>query len=67
MKEEVELDMDGKEKETPEAAKPYEPPKLFRVSLRPEEAVLGHCKMSGSGGPVSSTCGGAIHCRTFGS
>lgn len=50
-----------------EKAKPYEPPKLFRVSLRPEEAVLGHCKISGSAGPVSSSCGGALHCRTFGS
>ena len=25
-------------------AKPYEAPKIIRVSLRPEEAVLGHCK-----------------------
>jgi hypothetical protein len=32
--------------------KPYEPPKLVTISLRPEEAVLGHCKISGSGGPA---------------
>jgi hypothetical protein len=34
----------------------YEPPKVTRVTLRPEEAVLGHCKVTGSGGPVSSGC-----------
>ena len=26
--------------------KPYEPPQLTTISLRPEEAVLGHCKTS---------------------
>lgn len=34
----------------------YEPPKLIRVNLRPEEAVLGHCKISGSAGPASGSC-----------
>ena len=29
-----------------EDRKEYEPPKLTTVSLRPEEAVLGHCKTS---------------------
>jgi hypothetical protein len=29
--------------------KTYEPPRLTTISLRPEEAVLGHCK-SFSGG-----------------
>jgi hypothetical protein len=38
------------------AARPYEPPKLIRVNLRPEEAVLGHCKISGSAGPASGSC-----------
>jgi hypothetical protein len=45
----------------------YEPPQVMRVSLRPEEAVLGHCKVSGSAGPVSSSCRGTITCRTIGS
>jgi hypothetical protein len=31
--------------------KPYEPPQLTTISLRPEEAVLGHCKTSGSSFP----------------
>jgi hypothetical protein len=36
----------------------YEPPRVVAISLRPEEAVLGHCKMSilGSSGPGSSVC-----------
>lgn len=31
--------------------KPYEPPQVTTISLRPEEAVLGHCKTSGSSFP----------------
>lgn len=46
--------------------KPYEPPQLTAISLRPEEAVLGHCKISGSGGPVSSSCAN-LNCMTLGS
>jgi hypothetical protein len=30
--------------------KTYEPPRLTTISLRPEEAVLGHCKTSTGGG-----------------
>lgn len=37
--------------------KAYESPKLVRVSLRPEEAVLGHCKVSGASGPSPSPLG----------
>ncbi len=36
--------------------KPYEPPKVTQVSLRPEEAVLGNCKFAGVAGPASATC-----------
>jgi len=40
------------------ANKPYEPPQLKTISLRPEEAVLGHCKVLGQGGGnISSICG----------
>ena len=46
--------------------KPYEAPKIVRVSLRPDEAVLGHCKIPGSAGPGNSSCG-ALFCRTLGS
>jgi hypothetical protein len=34
-----------------EAKKPYEPPQLTAISLRPEEAVLGHCKIAGQSMP----------------
>jgi hypothetical protein len=36
--------------------KPYEPPQLVTISLRPEEAVLGHCKITGATG-----AGGGCH------
>jgi hypothetical protein len=37
--------------------KPYEAPKLSTINLRPAEAVLGHCRTSGSAGPSNqSTC-----------
>jgi hypothetical protein len=44
----------------------YQPPRVLRVSLRPEEAVLGHCKVAGITGPVSGSCR-TFHCKTFGS
>ena len=50
-----------------EGKKPYESPRLTRISLRPEEAVLGHCKTSGSGGPVQSTCTLIGPCASVGS
>jgi hypothetical protein len=38
--------------------RPYEPPQLTTISLRPEEAVLGHCKVLGQGGGnISTICG----------
>jgi hypothetical protein len=33
--------------------KPYTKPEITLIDLRPEEAVLGNCKTSGSGGPGS--------------
>ena len=47
--------------------KPYESPKLVTISLRPEEAVLGHCKTSGSINFGSGDCGIIGLCRSFGS
>jgi hypothetical protein len=49
--------------------KPYEAPKVTRVSLRPEEAVLGHCKIIGQGGPVSGGggCVSVTPCNALGS
>jgi len=36
-----------------ENKKPYEPPRLTTISLRPEEAVLGHCKTPSGGSNFS--------------
>jgi hypothetical protein len=36
--------------------KVYERPRVTVISLRPEEAVLGHCKSMSSAGPVGGTC-----------
>jgi hypothetical protein len=47
-------------------AEAYEAPKVLRVSLRPSEAVLGHCKVAGSAGPVAASCR-SVTCRTPGS
>jgi hypothetical protein len=57
---------DPRNKEQPE--KPtYQPPQVIRVSLRPEEAVLGHCKVTGSAGPISGSCKSVVFCRSQGS
>jgi len=46
--------------------KPYDKPQLKTISLRPEEAVLGACKIFGqSGGNSSQICG--ISCPNSGS
>jgi hypothetical protein len=52
-----------------QGVKPYEAPKVVRVSLRPDEAVLGHCKTSSSAaGPAAAGCGIALGgCMAFGS
>jgi hypothetical protein len=47
--------------------KTYEAPQLTVISLRPEEAVLGHCKNASSGGPVSSACTNVGGCSFIGS
>ena len=48
--------------------KSYEPPRLLTISLRPEEAVLGHCKTP-SGGTQGGVCSNffAPCVQTFGS
>ena len=45
----------------------YEPPRLTTISLRPEEAVLGHCKIAGGGGPGGGPGACGILCSSFGS
>lgn len=50
----------------PVAKKLYEPPKIVTINLRPEEAVLGNCKISGTSGPGAASCV-ILHCSTIGS
>jgi hypothetical protein len=47
--------------------KPYVKPELRQVPLRPEEAVLGNCKMSGLSGPSATDCQPVVPCATIGS
>ena len=55
--------MDGDERREKKA---YEAPKVKVISLRPEEAVLGHCKNLSSAGPVSGSCA-STSCNVSGS
>jgi hypothetical protein len=45
----------------------YQSPLVVRVSLRPEEAVLGHCKVTGSAGPAGGGCRSVVSCKSQGS
>ena len=47
--------------------KKYDQPKIKVISLRPEEAVLGHCKNGSSAGPVGVRCTGGVQCMNGGS
>ncbi len=48
--------------------KTYKKPEMVRVSLRPEEAVLGHCKSGAAAGPGgSSSCSPVGPCFSQGS
>jgi hypothetical protein len=50
----------------PSARKPYEKPSIKIVPLRPDEAVLGNCKM-GVPGPLQSNCSSPTACSTIAS
>ena len=50
----------------PPARKPYVTPEVTKVALRPQEAVLGFCKTSGSSGVGGSSCMTAS-CQDLGS
>lgn len=47
--------------------KPYEPPQIILVNLRPEEAVLGNCKFLGIAGPGNAACTSIPICHSPGS
>jgi len=47
--------------------KTYVKPTISEVKLRPEEAVLGNCKIADSAGPLSGSCTSPTTCSTPGS
>jgi hypothetical protein len=48
--------------------KKYVSPQITTISLRPEEAVLSHCKIAGGAGPIGSACNLLIlPCNSIGS
>ena len=48
--------------------KRYSTPEVKQIDLRPEEAVLGNCKTSGTSGPASfGTCSQVGPCSSLGS
>ncbi|MCP4716651.1 MAG: hypothetical protein GY868_16140 [Deltaproteobacteria bacterium] len=47
--------------------KEYKKPELKQVPLKPEEAVLGFCKTSGTRGPARSGCSVPVACSRLGS
>jgi hypothetical protein len=49
-----------------EDRKPYEPPHLTTINLRPEEAVLGHCKTATGSDQCGSPCATFL-CQNVGS
>jgi hypothetical protein len=55
-----------RESKEADGKKQYEPPRLTTISLRPEEAVLGHCKMAGVSGSVGAACT-VLFCSSIGS
>lgn len=60
--------MKDKPKESSERRKkPYLKPEVRKVSLTPEEAVLGFCKTTGKNGPVTSPCPSPVYCYGIGS
>ena len=58
-----------KTKQEEQEKRPYQKPELMQVPLRPEEAVLGNCKMAGTGGPgYGNKCNaGPLVCSSTGS
>ena len=56
---------DDSQRENKNLRKPYSPPMVGQVELRPEEAVLAGCKTSVDIGPFTNKCiKGANSCLT---
>jgi hypothetical protein len=48
--------MNSKRRVDSKQKKPYVKPEIKQVQLKPEEAVLGGCKVSGQFGPAVGNC-----------
>lgn len=57
---------DTQQQDTQHRKRPYQKPALIQVPLRPEEAVLGHCKTMTGAGPFNVTCS-TTGCGSLGS
>jgi hypothetical protein len=55
----------GREKN--KAERSYVKPAMKRVVLKPEEAVLGACKATGTFGPTAGNCNQPFSCSAIGS
>ena len=55
------------EKQLPSRKKPYAKPTLMKVQLKPEEAILGSCKNTGTVGPGAVNCFSVTNCQTINS
>ncbi len=55
------------EKQPSNGKKPYAKPTLMKVQLKPEEAVLGACKNTGTVGPGAVNCHSVTDCQTINS
>ena len=58
---------DQQEHDDPRPRRPYQKPELNQVPLRPEEAVLGHCKSSSAAGPGGGSPCSGLTCHIQGS
>jgi hypothetical protein len=54
-------------RERSHARRSYAKPAMKRVALRPEEAVLGACKVTGMFGPTAGNCKPVGNCSGVGS
>jgi hypothetical protein len=46
----------------------YAKPEVKQILLKPEEAILGHCKTTTTAGPAQARCNnGGLRCSTIGS
>jgi hypothetical protein len=55
---------DTRAEERISSKKRYVEPTLTQVLLRPEEAVLGNCKIAGTSGPLQGSCTSPTVCYT---